>query len=63
MIMQKTVSIYTLISTVYYITKGTITLYTESGNPFIKYKDGDTVGDSDTLLNVQYNLVISSLET
>ncbi len=38
---------------VYYIIRGTITLYTERGNPFIKYKEGDTVGDSDTLLNVK----------
>jgi|LauGreDrversion4_2_1035121.scaffolds.fasta_scaffold281554_2 hypothetical protein len=32
--------------------KGTITLYTERGHPFCKYKSGDTLGDSDTLLNV-----------
>jgi hypothetical protein len=44
-----------LTSLVYYIIKGTITLYTEKGNPFIKYKDGETVGDSDTLLNVILN--------
>jgi hypothetical protein len=52
--MQKTVSKFFLHHLVYYIIKGTITLYTEKGNPFVKYKDGDTVGDSDTLLNV-YN--------
>jgi hypothetical protein len=33
--------------------KGTITLYTERGHPFVKYKAGDTLGDSDTLLNVK----------
>lgn len=43
-------------SIVYYIIKGTITLYTEKGNPFIKYKDGETVGDSDTLLNVIFTI-------
>ena len=37
---------------IYFIIKGTITLYNEKGNPFIKYKDGDMLGDSDTLLNV-----------
>jgi hypothetical protein len=47
---------------VYYILKGTITLYTDKGNPFIKYRDGDTVGDSDTLLNV-YHFVFNFLET
>ena len=53
MTIQKIVSeIFPYLILVYYIIKGTITLYTESGNPFIKYKDGDTVGDSDTLLNV-----------
>ena len=50
-----------LTSIVYYIIKGTITLYTEKGNPFIKYKDGETVGDSDTLLNVFY-LSLTPLE-
>jgi len=38
---------------VFYIIKGTIALYTEKGHPYIKYKDGDTLGDSDTLLNVR----------
>lgn len=32
--------------------KGTITLHTERGHPFCKYKAGDTLGDSDTMLNV-----------
>lgn len=49
-------------SIVYYIIKGTITLYTEKGNPFIKYKDGETVGDSDTLLNVISSLRLTPLE-
>jgi hypothetical protein len=47
---SKAHSIYKYI--VYYLIKGTITLYTDKGHPFIKYKDGDTLGDSDTLLNV-----------
>lgn len=37
---------------IFFIVKGTITLYTEKGYPYIKYKEGDTLGDSDTLLNV-----------
>lgn len=37
---------------VYFILKGTITLYTDKGHPYIKYKNGDTLGDSDTLLAV-----------
>ena len=51
-----------LTSIVYYIIKGTITLYTEKGNPFIKYKDGETVGDSDTLLNVILTLKLTPIE-
>jgi hypothetical protein len=37
---------------VFYIMKGTITLHTERGHPFCKYKAGDTLGDSDTMINV-----------
>ena len=37
---------------VYYILKGEIKLYTEKGFPFIKYLEGDSFGESDTLLNV-----------
>ena len=33
--------------------KGIITLHTERGHPFCKYKAGDTLGDSDTMLNVR----------
>jgi hypothetical protein len=47
-----------LYTIVFYIIKGTVTLYTEKGHPFIKYKDGDTLGDSDTLLNVYYYLLL-----
>jgi hypothetical protein len=36
--------------------KGIITLYTERGHPFCKYKAGDTLGDSDTMLNVSDSL-------
>lgn len=32
--------------------KGIITLHTERGHPFCKYKAGDTLGDSDTMLNL-----------
>ena len=38
--------------------KGTITLHTERGHPFCKYKAGDTLGDSDTMLNVRKKLII-----
>lgn len=38
---------------VFYVIKGTVTMYTEKGNPFVKYKEGDQFGDSDTLLNLE----------
>ena len=38
---------------VYFILKGAIKIYTEQGNPFIKYQDGDMFGDSDTFLDVK----------
>ncbi len=41
------------VAIVFYIMKGIITLHTERGHPFCKYKAGDTLGDSDTMLNVR----------
>ena len=37
---------------VFFIQKGVIKLYNEQGYPFVKYDEGDIVGDSDTLLDV-----------
>ncbi len=37
---------------VFFLVRGSVTLYTAKGNPFIKYKEGDTLGDSDALLNL-----------
>jgi hypothetical protein len=54
--MLKTVRINLFVFTlaiVFYIMKGTITLHSERGHPFCKYKAGDTLGDSDTMLNVR----------
>lgn len=36
----------------YFISKGTIKLYNDQGNPFIKYSNGDMFGDSDALLDL-----------
>ena len=37
---------------VFFLVRGSVTLYTAKGNPFIKYKEGDSLGDSDALLNL-----------
>jgi CRP-like cAMP-binding protein len=37
---------------VFFLVRGSVLLYTAKGNPFIKYKEGDTLGDSDALLNL-----------
>jgi CRP-like cAMP-binding protein len=37
---------------VFFLVRGAVTLYTAKGNPFVKYKEGDTLGDSDALLNL-----------
>jgi CRP-like cAMP-binding protein len=36
----------------YFIVKGTVKLYNEQENPFIKYTNGDMFGDSDALLDL-----------
>jgi hypothetical protein len=44
-----------MILIVFFILKGIIKLYTDKGYPFIKYKEGEMFGDSDTLLNVLFS--------
>lgn len=36
----------------YFITKGTLKIYNEQDNPFIKYQHGEMFGDSDALLDL-----------
>ena len=37
---------------VFFIINGSIKLYNDKGYPFVKYKQGEMFGDSDTLLDV-----------
>lgn len=41
-----------IICLVFFMIRGSVTLYTSKDHPYHKYKEGDTLGDSDTLLNV-----------